>query len=144
MLDRNKFPLAVKHQINLWRDTIAKEYLWHRTAISTRQIEWHDLTIDLAVRTTKQADPRQVAKLIYDKYSNSQYGERTNNCPICKSGPDIRAHLYRCTHPSALAIIRNVGQSLEQEPFPEQLHQDVMLSSQQLLTIKRCIVDLIQ
>jgi hypothetical protein len=84
----------------------------------------------------KRADPRQVTKLIYDKYSNAQYGERKKDCPMCKNGPDIRSHLFRCQHQSAIAISASVVQSMEQEPIPEQLYQNSILSHRQLLNIK--------
>ena len=63
---------------------------------------------------------------------------------MCKNGPDIRAHLFRCQHQSAIAISASVVQSMEQEPIPEELYQNSIISHQQLLDIKHCIINLIQ
>ena len=149
ILDRHLFPVGTKHQLAIWRDHLRQDYLQQRTEASSRNIEGTDLTITLATKVldTDMQCPigqRRIMKLVYDKYSNSQYSERSNDCPLCHQGPDIRAHLLQCQCDEARAINTNTEAEAERLPISKGIYSRAMLSTSQTLLLKRTIIDIVQ
>jgi hypothetical protein len=83
-------------------------------------------------------------KLVYDKYANSQYSERTLNCPLCSLGPDIREHLFDCQCTEAIAINKNATSDAERLPVPEEVCSRVLLSTEQILILKQTVLQLVR
>jgi hypothetical protein len=149
ILDHQLFPVATKQQLAVWRNQLRDEYLQQRSEVSTRNIKWTDLTVTFATKvldTDKQrpSGRRQIMKLVYDKYYNSQYGERINNCPLCHQGPDIRAHLVNCQCEQARAINTNTDDEAERLPVPEGIQSRILLSTKQTLLLKRTVLTMVQ
>ncbi len=93
------FPIASYQMRKLQKRNRVTDYLTHRTATSTRHIDWTALSLSFsanAIRKACQASKFKLCKMLYGKYDDSQYKEEKEICPMCREGPDTREHLIHC------------------------------------------------
>ena len=120
----NGIPISLQQIKHMRRNKLTTDYFEQRSQISTRGIDWMNLTYSLsyAVVSKLNHSASRISKTIFEKYITDQYRNLAEHeCHLCHMDSDTIQHLITCPDRNAVGVRLNAKSQCDNIPIMESL-----------------------